>query len=67
MTPSNIVDFPQRGQLVAWPGKSVRESHAALLRAERTHNKTQALEDWQEVCRWRDEYILACRTEGVEP
>lgn len=64
----NLVQLStQRGHVVAWPGAKVRHAHAALLRAERVHDKSRSLDDWTEVCHWRDEYILACREEGIDP
>lgn len=62
----NVIDF--RGpNIVAWPGERVRRCHAALLRAARSHDTSESEDDWTEVCHWRDEYIIACREEGIEP
>lgn len=56
-----------RGQLVPWPGKRIRETHAALLRAERIHDLTQHKTDWDYVQERLADYMQACQDEGIAP
>lgn len=63
---TNVVDY--RGPTISpWPGKSVRDAHSALLRAERIHDRTKSNDDWNEVQIALRAYIGACEAEGIAP